>query len=103
MALLLEQFDDALSSSCASEQHPRLSSRSLVATATDCPVQVATEHTEVPICARSAVVPTVIRARHYVLLPRTQIGSSARSIDERDQLSNRNSPSVRLTETRGAA
>jgi hypothetical protein len=29
---------------------------------------------DVPICARSAVVPTVIRARHYVLLPRTQIG-----------------------------
>src|SRR5918994_777968 len=34
--------------------------------------------TEVPICARSPVVPTVIRARHYVLLPRTQIGRSGR-------------------------
>jgi hypothetical protein len=33
----------------------------------------------VPICTRSAVVPTVIRARHYVLLPRTQIGSSVRA------------------------
>jgi hypothetical protein len=34
--------------------------------------------TDVPICARSAVVPTVIRARHYVLLPRMQIGSYER-------------------------
>src|SRR5215207_8894664 len=34
--------------------------------------------TEVPICARSPVVPTVIRARHYVLLSRTQIGRSGR-------------------------
>src|SRR4029453_18672352 len=30
--------------------------------------------TDVPICARSALVPTVIRAPHYVLLPRMQIG-----------------------------
>ena len=35
----------------------------------------------VPICARSVMVPTVIRARHYVLLPRTQIGRSASGLD----------------------
>jgi hypothetical protein len=33
----------------------------------------------VPFCARLAVVPAVIRARHYVLLPQMQIGSSVQA------------------------
>jgi hypothetical protein len=39
-----------------------------------------TPSTYVSICARSAVVPTAIRARHYVLLPRTQIEFCVRSL-----------------------